>query len=218
MSYTSEYNNILEYLMSVTNYSKNSLLAKDPNILFNMYLSIKSCMQKYPLEILKLQEELKINKYTLEDLNKKSYNQLSFIKRQLKELKKKRNKNANNANNDNTVIEPNIEYKEPVLVSPDDLYISYDIDYNNYTDSQLLEMGFVVIDRDQDAYLSSVRKCLYEKLTYFLQKSNINLNYGRMNLEQLINFYVKYCSRKAGYKTVCDIEDEIKLEKRYKNE
>lgn len=208
MKSNSEYNSILEYLMSVTNYSKKSLLSKKEDILYNMHLRIKMCMEQYPFLILDLQEKLGINRYSLDDLKKMNYHELCSIKNKLKK----------GHIIDDIVNEDVGEYQEPILISPDDLYISYGIDYHYYTDKQLLDMGFVVIDKEQNNYLVSVRQSLYEKLINFFKTSEIYVKYDSMSLEQLIDIYMKCFKVKIEYQMISDMEDEIRLEKGYKNE
>lgn len=207
-----EYDNMVKYLTSVTNYSINSLLAKEHKVIFQMYNRIKECMENYPDDIIILQNSLYIKTYTLDELKKMNYHQLSSIKKDLK------NKLKSYKNSSSVVLVDDSEYLEPTLISPDDLYISYSIDYNNYTDEELLKMGYIVIDRNQDNYLSAVRESLYERLINIFKKSKVKIDYENITLPDLIDCYITHFNGKKQYKLISDIEDEIRLEKRYKNE
>lgn len=199
---------IISFLTSVTNYSKESLLKKNHNSLFNMYARIKQCMNTYPSKILSLQEKLNIKQYTLDDLSKMNYHELCSIKNILE----KRIKHEENVEISDNEIEK--EYIEPILISPDDLYISYLIDYHNYTDSELLDMGFIIVDKDHNTYLNYIRNQLKIRLINLILRKNSNFKYEMKSLEQLIDIYFELFLNKEDYIPIEDIIDEIKLEKR----
>lgn len=212
---SSEYSNIISYLTSVTNYTKESLLNKPEENLFRMYNRIKECMNTYPLAIIYLQNSLDINGYSLSDLKQMNYHELLEIK---KELLNKRNKKKQVKVENTCVDTEETEYIEPILISPDDLYIGYLIDYHNYTQEELLDLGFVIIDREQDTYLTYIRDNLRLKLIEYLMRSNIMIEVNKLPLERLIDLYLDIFVNKDDYVSIDDMIEEIKLEKRYKNE
>ena len=207
-----ELTNIISYLTTVTNYTKESLLRRNHDSLFRMYMRIKSCMSTYPLDILSLQKKVNLIQYNLTDLTKMNYHELCSLKKNL-ENNMKRKKNTPSIDD-----ETEEEYREPILISPDDLYISYLIDYHNYTESELLEQGFILVDKDQDAYLTYIRSQLKMKIINILKRKNSSTNYEMMGLEQLIDLYFKIFGKDEDYVSIDDMVDEIKLEKRWQNE
>lgn len=212
---SSEYSNIISYLTSVTNYTKESLLNKPEENLFRMYNRIKECMNTYPLTIIYLQNSLDINGYSLSDLKQMDYHELLEIKN---ELLNKRNRKNRVKLEDTSMETEEKEYIEPILISPDDLYIGYLIDYHNYTQKELLDLGFVIIDREQDTYLTYIRDNLRLKLIEYLVGSNIRMEVNKLPLERLIELYFDIFVNREDYVSIDDMVEKIKLEKRYKNE
>ena len=81
-----EYRNIIDYLEANTTYDVGELVAKTDGQLYNMKKRIEAAMHNYPKEIFAFYQAnpTYTPRYTLEELKKMKYNQLSEIRQSLK--------------------------------------------------------------------------------------------------------------------------------------
>lgn len=81
-----EYRNIIDYLEANTTYDIGELVAKTDGQLYNMKKRIEAAMHNYPKEIFAYYQTHPAHtpQYTLEQLKKMKYNQLSEIRQSLK--------------------------------------------------------------------------------------------------------------------------------------
>ena len=180
-------------------------------------------MASYPNDILDYQEKLCISRYTLGVLKSFDYHKLCSIRNELKMEWKNINSPKQSQDNhigckDDYYTEDSlIDDNEPLVLTPDELYIAYGIDNDYYSEYDLLKMGFVIIDKDQCSFKNSIKMKLRDKLMIVVKKYMPHIKVSNLDFEQLINLYNGLTFKHHSLPTVFDMESELKLEKRYEN-
>ena len=194
-----EKSEIVNYLLNNTDYSKLYLLCKSDEVLFNLYNRVRHCMNKYPMDILELQQQAsrygKVQMYSLQDLGCFNYNKLAKIKKSLKDVIKaaiKKNVVSTEQYGEDEYYDTlhDIEY-----LTPEELYIIYGFEYYDMSPEDLAKDGYCVIDASNVTTLQKIENELREKIIGLLLIINNKVyNYDTLallDIRQLVDVYNK---------------------------
>lgn len=154
---------LIKKLMAITTYTKENIewFAKTDSQLYQIYVRIKQCVETYPREIAEFLQKYpnKDFNYTLDELSKMKYNELSAIRRKLHIRRKAQHVNANNydlqkENQAQTVKQSHATFeekfneilgddKEPLILNAFELMVMYPEEAESLNDEELLRMGIV---------------------------------------------------------------------------
>ena len=154
MTNSKQNNIIINYLLEVTDYSKKYILSKSDEQLYAFYKKIKICMERYPRDIINLQNKIKFcpEKYTLEELLNFNYNKLLEIRNHLEKVLKCRLKQSQEATAEEADFEQLDEQEE--FLTPEELYVIYGPEIADVNEQELQKNGYRMIDcEDMDAII-----------------------------------------------------------------
>lgn len=164
-----EYRNIIDYLKAYTTYDLSELIKKPDDQLYKIKKNIETAMATYPYEIFEYYKNHPEHtpRYSLEELKRMKYNQLSELRKALKIRKGKKVKTQEEAPTVATKARKAIKDKSTnevvrdVIVSNQQLELDLSTDYQFIT----LEEAYAMYGTDiTDEYLAEKGYKLYEPL------------------------------------------------------
>lgn len=193
--------------------------------LFAMCNRIRSDITRYINDILKLQQEKQpLRKYTKKELEDMSYNELARIRKELKPKKQKvvQQEPAKQVTIDEayaTIREDENDYfdRDVMIITPEEAYKMFGEDYENYSEDNLLEMGYRLEEGplpkemyDSDNIKKEVKKAIINfilKITDEYTKEQLE----KKELEQLRYLYERVTEFIQEAPTYQEITQQIRL-------